>query len=137
MSLFGKVLKAAGSALKSGIAKKLVGGAAMIPGPIGLAGKALGVASTIGTAVTVGRAALPTIGKVAGRVLPTVGKVAGAAATGYAIYDAAGNYLGNRKRSRRINPMNYRAANRALKRIEKAKKLMDRLGRISIRKEKC
>lgn len=135
MSLLGKVFKAAGKVVKSALP--------LVPGPIGTIAKTV-AGITAGTAAikTIGSVGktLPAIGSIGKAVLPGIGKVAkvaGAAATGYAIYDAAGNFLGNRKRSRRINPMNYRAANRALKRIEKAKKLMDRLGRITIRKEKC
>ena len=127
------------------LAKKAAG---FIPGPIGAVAKLL---TAGGAVVAASRAALPVVA----RIVPGVGQVvvrgarrargpigrivgaAGTAATGAAIYDAAGNYMGDRKKHRGINPMNMKAAKRALRRIERAKKLMSRLGHITIRKEKC
>lgn len=131
MSLLKKAFKAVGS-----IAKKV---APMIPGPIGTIAKVAGVGSVGLGAVK----ALPALPKIAAglpavvRSAPGIGKIGravGAAATGAAVYDAAGNFLGTRKRRRRINPLNHRALNRALKRVEKAKKAMKRVNAITIRK---
>jgi len=137
MSLFSKIGKIVG---------KVANVASFIPGPVGVAGRVVaGVGAAAGAVKAVGavRKALPALPAV-GRALPGIGKVAGkvgsavgAAATGYAIYDAAGNFLGNKRRSRRINPLNYRALNRALSRVEKAKHAMKRVNAITIRKEKC
>lgn len=140
MSLFRGILK--------GIAKA----ASFVPGPIGIAAR-------IGTTVAAGVGAVKAVkagtqlARATSQVIPGVGRAvasgsvrriggrvlaaAGTVATGAAIYDAAGNLIGNRKRSRRINPMNHKAAMRAVRRIEKAKKFMSRLGHITIRKEKC
>jgi hypothetical protein len=86
--------------------------------------------------------ALPGAGRVASRVGGAVGRVirspaarragavVGAAATAGAIYDAAGNLIsGGRKRYRRVNPLNYRAAMRAVRRIKGARKALQRIER--------
>ena len=144
MSLFSKVFKAG---------KKLIGKiaplAGVIPGPVGAIGKAVGMIGTAGAVggamAGAGRAVIPAVG----RTLPGIGKIGGAivrspvargvaaGAAGSAIYDAAGNYLGQRRRSRRINPLNHKALKRAMTRIEKSKQLVKRLNSITIRKEKC
>jgi hypothetical protein len=59
--------------------------------------------------------ALPTIARGAtGAIVP-----AAAGAVGAAIYDAAGNLIGytQKKKTRRMNPLNIRAARRAIRRI--------------------
>lgn len=127
------------------IAKKVLPKAAgFIPGPIGTGMKVLGGAASLGGIATVGRAvvagsrSLPALPGVV-RSVPGIGKiakVAGTAATGAAVYDAAGNFLGTRKRRRRINPLNHRALSRALKRVEKVKSTMKRVNAITIRKAK-
>lgn len=129
MSLFSKALKSVGK-----IAKKV---APMIPGPIGTVARAVGVGGVVAGAAK----ALPALPKMLPAVVrsaPGIGKTVvrtvGTAATGAAIYDAAGNLIGTRRRRRRINPLNHRALNRALKRVEKAKKAMKRVNAITIRK---
>jgi len=134
VSLFKKLLRGAG---------KIVGKAAsFIPGPIGTVAKvATGVAGGLSAARKMAGPALPAIrslpgaGAVGGavRIGKTVGKVAGTAATGAILYDAAGNIIGQRKRSKRINPLNHRALNRALRRVCSAKNLADRLNAIDIK----
>jgi len=114
-----------------GVAKTAAGGAVVAAG-----------LPAIGGAVT---RTLPGIGRVGGAVVGAagravrspVGRAIGAAATGAAIYDAAGNLLGYQKKRRRINPMNWRALNRALRRVEKAKKAAKRINAVSIRKKDC
>jgi hypothetical protein len=112
------------------------------------AGGGIAAASMLPALPAIGGAvarSLPGIGRVggavagaAGRVIRSpVGRAVGAAATGVAIYDAAGNMLGYQKKRRRINPMNWRALNRALRRVEKAKKAAKRINAVSIRKKDC
>lgn len=135
MSLFSKIGKFVGKAVKTV--------APFIPGPIGAVAKVVGAGSAVaGGVAAMGRAlpavrSLPAVGKTIGRALPRIGGAIGTVATGVAIYDAAGNYLGNKKRSRRINPLNNRALMRALRRVEKVKSTMKRVNAITIRKEKC
>lgn len=137
MSLFSKIGKVIG---------KVANVAKFIPGPVGTVARVAAGAGAIAggaKAISVAGKALPALPAI-GRALPGIGKVAGRAAgaigtvaTGVAIYDAAGNYLGQRKKGRRINPLNWRALNRALSRVEKAKTAMKRVNSITIRKEKC
>lgn len=138
MSLFGKILKGAAK-LAAPVVKTAL---AATP-----AGRVVTAAGMIGGALSAGRAvvkaapkalpairSLPGVGKVAtgaAPVLRSVGRATGAAATGYAIYDAAGNLIGHRKKSRRVNPMNYKALKRAARRIKAARKfvkLIDSVG---------
>jgi hypothetical protein len=143
MSLLGKITKGVGKLIS-----KAAPLASAIPGPIGIGATVLGtVLSKTPKATQAGMLpALPAVIGAGARVLPglgrvvtTAGKVAGsrvgravgAAATGIAIYDAAGNFLGTRKKYRRMNPMNYRALKRAVKRIKGARKfvkLIDKVG---------
>jgi len=138
MSLFGNIAKAVGRAAKTI--------APMLPGPIGAVARVVGVGSVVagatGSAGALTKAlpsirALPGVGRAVARIGGRVAKGVGAAATGYAIYDAAGNFLGNKKKHRRINPLNHRALSRALRRIEKVKHAMKRVSAITVRKEKC
>jgi hypothetical protein len=144
MSLLKKITKGVGK-----LVSKVTPLASMIPGPIGIGASVLGSVLSKTPKVTQAGMALPMLPAVIGagaRVLPglgrigttvgkvvgsRVGKAVGAAATGIAIYDAAGNFLGTRKKYRRMNPMNYRALKRAVKRIKGARKfvrLIDKVG---------
>lgn len=135
MSLFKKIIRGAG---------KLVGKAAsFIPGPIGTVAKvATGIAAGASAARKMAGPALPAIRSLPGvgsvgpairTVGRTAGRVVGAAATGAVLYDAAGNLVSTGKRSRRINPLNHKALNRALRRVCSAKGLADRLNAIEIK----
>lgn len=139
MSLLGSI----GSALKGGVKGFLSGGpTGAVMG--GLKGLAKGSTSAppksqmMGMAVKPGAGLVgisnPVIGKAIGQVGqtitkygPTVGRVAAGAATaayvGGAIYDAAGNYLGQSRKRRRMNPLNARAARRAIRRIKAVRKI--------------
>lgn len=154
MSIFRKI----GRALK-----KAAPIMAAVPGPIGAVGKIASGALGGGMAMHAGAGmfpALPTIGGAVVRSLPSVGgavvrslpgvgaavgrvatgrigRAVAGGAIGAAIYDAAGNLIGYRKKKRRINPLNHRALSRALRRVEAAKKTCSRVNRITIRKEKC
>lgn len=138
MSLFKKIIRGAG---------KLIGKAAsFVPGPIGTVAK---VATGIGAAAGAARAAskvggglqhlpavraLPGIGTIsstARRVAGGAARVGGTVATGAVLYDQFGNPM--RRRSKRINPLNHKALNRALRRVCKAKTLADRLNAIEIK----
>lgn len=78
------------------------------------------------------------IGGVAGRIgLRGVGRAVAGGAVGAAIFDAAGNLIGYGRKRRRINPLNYRALKRAIRRVEGAHNAMKRVGRITIKKDKC
>jgi len=131
MSLFSKIGKVIGK-----VASKVSG---FIPGPLGaaagIAGGLLGGVKKMRTLPALPGAvrALPGIGRTAGRVAGA----AGAAVTGVAVYDTVGNLIGYKARRRRINPLNHRALNRALRRIEKVKHAMKRVSAITVRKEKC
>jgi len=146
VSIFRKIGKVLGKVSKV---------AQFIPGPIGMIGKvgakvlpaakvigAGGLAAAVGrTAITRSAGRLPPL-PMSGipRSLPGIGsvvKTAAGTAAGVAVYDAAGNYLGQRKKSRRVNPLNYKALTRALRRVEKAKHLQKRLSNITIRKKEC
>lgn len=134
MSLLKKLVRGAG---------KIIGKAAsFVPGPIGTIAKiGTGLAAGVGASrkmagpVMAGLPAirsLPGAGAVGGAVR-VGGKIAGAAATGAILYDAAGNIIGQRKRSKRINPLNHKALTRALRRVCSAKNLADRLNAIDIK----
>jgi len=140
MSLFSKIGKIVGK-----VAGKV---APFIPGPVGMVARgvtAIGAGAGIvkaGSKVLPSIRALPGVGSVRA-ALPAIRRVGGAAAgavgaaaTGVAIYDAAGNFMGTRKKGRRINPLNHRALTRALRRIEKVKHSMKRVNAITIRKAK-
>ena len=127
------------------VAGALAGPASMIPGPIG----AIGRVATIGSAV-VGlgsgfRKALPALPGVGSAIANYGGKALGlasAAATASFVYDQFGrktrvNKNGRPIRSRRINPMNYKALRRSLKRVCMAKNLADDLNRIEIKGHKA
>lgn len=69
------------------------------------------------------------IPRVIGQVARRAPAVAAGAAIGTMLYDAAGNIIGRRKRRRRINPMNMRAARRAIRRIKGARKMLQQIER--------
>jgi len=78
------------------------------------------------------------IGGVAGRIgMGKIGRAVVGGAVGAAIFDQAGNLIGYGKKRRRINPLNYRALKRALRRVEGAHNAMKRVGRITVKKDKC
>lgn len=136
MSLLGKIVKGVAKVAKAAapIATKALSAtpAGRIVAGVGMVSTALGAAKAVSKAAPALRA-LPGAGAVV-RSLPalrTAGKVAGAAATGYAVYDAAGNLIGTRKKGRRINPMNYKALKRAAKRIKASKKLVKLIESVS------
>lgn len=150
MSLLKKITKTAGKVLK-----KAAPVASFLPGPIGAVAKIGTAIGGIGAGVTAARSLMPVsagVGSAIGRALPSlprvipgagaiggavraaapkVGRALGAAATGYAIYDAAGNFLGYRKKPRRINPMNHRALNRAIRRVCAAKKISKKIEKLT------
>lgn len=134
--------KLALNATPAGRVLGVVGGAARTAAGGGLVAAALPALPAIGGAVArtlpgIGRVATGVGGAVTRAAGSRVGRAVGAAATGVAIYDAAGNLLGYQKKRRRINPMNWRALNRALRRVEKAKKAAKRINAVSIRKKDC
>lgn len=144
MSLLKKIVRKAG---------KVVGRAAgLIPGPVGAVARVATAATAARSAARVATRsalpALPGIGRVATaggavggmvgvarRTVGKIGTVGGAVATGAVLYDQFGNAVTKRRRS--INPLNHRALKRAIRRIEKSKSIMKRLGAITIKKEKC
>jgi len=78
------------------------------------------------------------LGGVAGRIgMRGIARTVAGGAVGAAIFDAAGNLIGYGKKRRRINPLNYRALKRALRRVEGAHNAMKRVGRITVKKDKC
>lgn len=150
MSLLKKIRKGLRTVGKTVLAAKTGGLSTAISAVRGVKGAA---AAAGGMGIVAG---LPAIGGAVARTLPGIGRVGsavggavtrvagsrvgravGAAAAGVAIYDAAGNLLGYQKKRRRINPMNWRALNRALRRVEKAKKAAKRINAVSIRKKDC
>lgn len=147
MSLLKKIGKGLGR-----VVKKIAPIASVIPGPVGAIGRAasgaLGGISTaaltlpalpavVGAGGAIVRS-LPGVGAAAGRVLRSpVGRAVAGGAAGAAIFDAAGNLIGFKKKKRRINPLNHKALTRALRRVERAKKTCSRVNRITVRKEKC
>lgn len=135
MSLLKKVVKVAGK-----LANKAGPVASMIPGPIGVAGRVVTGVATAGAAISGAKAigglarslpALPRVIPGVGKAVKMAGKVASAAATGYFIYDAAGNLIGTRKKHRRLNPMNHRALNRAIRRVCAAKKIAKKIEKLT------
>lgn len=159
------LLKKIGKVLKKG--KGLLKVAQFIPGPVGAAARGLQAGITAVGAIGVVKAArggvqalrgssmsamprimggLPTvlpgagaiIGGVAGRIgMGKIGRAVVGGAVGAAIFDQAGNLIGYGKKRRRINPLNYRALKRALRRVEGAHNAMKRVGRITVKKDKC
>lgn len=143
MSLFRRIGKIAKKAV--GVVSKVAG---FIPGPVGTVGRIAGTVSKVagiagagavaGKAVVRSGARLPPLPT--GRTLPGIGSVvksAAGTAAGVAVYDAAGNLISTGRRRRTMNPMNHRALNRALRRVEKAKSFAKRLSAITIRKKDC
>ena len=140
MSLLGKALKGAlklatkaSPLLAATPAGRVLTGVTAVGAALGAAKKASGVVLPALRSLP-GAGAVAAAGGAGGRiggVVRTIGKGAGAAATGYAIYDAAGNLIGHKRKGRRMNPMNYRALRRAARRIKAARKfvkLIDSVG---------
>lgn len=65
--------------------------------------------------------------KKGGLNIGTLGKIAAGTIAGEAIYDAAGNLIGYKKKRRRMNYMNYKAAKRATRRIKGARKMLQNI----------
>lgn len=126
MSLLSKLGKSVGSVLKKVASSPA---AALIPGPVGgviKAGAALGLVGGAAKVATSASRALVPIGKAVAK--PGVGKIvaggiAGTVAGDY-LYDKAGNIIGTRRRTRRMNPMNVKAARRAIRRVKSARKIL-------------
>lgn len=152
MSLLGKLAKPIRQIGKMALSRTPIGAAAVtaygalkaakapsqpqyLPG--GMGGMMLGLSTLpalpgVGRAVAGGATALvkaarsPTVRKWSKRAIDA----AGAILIGEAVYDAAGNYLGQRSR-RRINPMNHRALNRAIRRVCAAKKISKKIEKLT------
>jgi hypothetical protein len=149
MSLVGKIAKVAAR-----VVKKAAPIASLAPGPVGIAARGIVAAGTIGGgAVAAARAAglaggglaraLPQLPSMAGRVMPgvgamtragalgKVGRVASGAATAYFVYDAFGNLVGTKKKSRRMNMCNGKALSRAMRRVNGAVKLCKKVDKLT------
>lgn len=136
MSIFSKIGKAVGK-----VAKKIVKSPAlgMIPGPVGTLAK-LGAVAGIGAgAVKVSAskalAVIPKVKPGAGLV-KTVAAVGAGTVAGDAIYDAAGNLIGYKQKRRRMNPLNPRAARRAIRRVKSVRKMLHNIEK-QLPKQKC
>jgi hypothetical protein len=70
--------------------------------------------------------AVKAVGSAVVRNAPTIGAVA---AVGGLVYDMAGNVIGRQRKRRRMNPMNARAARRAIRRIKGARKMLQQIER--------
>lgn len=95
---------------------------------------------------SVGRVALPGIGRAVGGAVTAVGrrvskrgltvlskkaiKQAGYFVVGGLIYDAAGNLIGETAK-RRMNPLNHRALNRAIRRVCSAKSISKKIEKLT------
>lgn len=126
------------------IASGIATGAAVLKGSQGMSVVQSGLPMLPGAGVL--RKALPAVGRAlpgiigAGKSLvqsgglARIGKAAARAAgyivSGYYIYDAAGNLVGQTAR-RRMNPMNYRALTRACRRVKSAKKILKKVERLT------
>jgi hypothetical protein len=127
-SPLGRVVTAGASVL--GAAGGGYSSAAVIPG----AGAIMGALPQIGRS-------LPAIGGAVRRIpqmasgLPRwsrqAAKAAGYTVVGGLVYDAVGNLIGAASKSRRINPLNSRALNRAMRRVCAAKKVCERVSNIT------
>jgi hypothetical protein len=135
MSLLGKIVSKGASLVKKVIKSPV---AAMIPGPIGAiakAGAALGIGgAAVKIATSTSKAMIP-IGKAVTGVVtkPGVGKVAAGAVAGTIagdyIYDAMGNVVGTRRKYRRMNVLNGKAATRAIRRVKGVRKMLQKIER--------
>lgn len=126
MSLLGKLASSVGKVVKKVASSPAV---ALIPGPVGgvlKAGAALGLVGGAAKVVTSSSKALVPVGKALTK--PGVGKIAAGTVAGTVagdyLYDAAGNIIGQKQRHRRMNPMNVKAARRAIRRVKAARKIL-------------
>lgn len=96
----------------------------------------VGLSKTVLPAVRTGTTAVVAAGK---RLLPKVNKAAAKAlgwvTVGALVYDAAGNLMGQTT-TRRMNPLNARAARRAIRRIKSVRKIVRGI-ESSLPKAKC
>jgi hypothetical protein len=98
--------------------------------------------ATVPPLIAQGARALPQIGAAIGRVtgmlpasvrasLPTlsrrIAEASGWIVVGGLVYDAAGQLMGKTRRRRRVNPLNYRAAMRAVRRLHQLQTFNTRL----------
>lgn len=103
-----------GGIVKTGLPLLALGSAAL-SGAAALATRAAPVA------LAAGRAALPFIKKNAAKALGWI-------SVGALVYDAAGNLMG-RTSKRQMNPLNQRAARRAIRRIKRVRKIVNSIER--------
>lgn len=104
-----------------------IGGAVRTLPGIGRIGGAVGGAARVGGVI----ARNPAVRKWTRRAA----EAAGYAVIGKAIYDSAGNKVGNLP-GRRINPLNARALNRAMRRVCAAKNICERVDEITTGKKR-
>jgi hypothetical protein len=136
MSIFSSIGKALGK-----VAKKVVKSPAlaMIPGPVGALAK-LGVvgggaAAAVKLSTSKALAVVPKV--IPGKgLLKTGAAIAGGTIAGEAIYDAAGNLVGYKQRRRRMNPLNPKAARRAIRRVKSVRKMLHNIEK-QLPKQKC
>ena len=95
--------------------------ASMLPAITGIA-RAIGPGAIAG-AVRLGRRGLQIISK-------NKAKALGYIITGGLVYDAAGNLMGETS-TRRMNPLNHRALNRAIRRVCGAKKISKKIEKLT------
>lgn len=97
-------------------------GLPLVAGAVALGSSLLARAPAAGTAiVAAGRAALPFIKKNAAKALGWI-------TVGALVYDTAGNLMG-RTSKRQMNPLNQRAARRAIRRIKRVRKIASSIER--------
>lgn len=145
MSFFKKLIRGAGNVVKT--VAQVAGSVGALPGVGSLPGLGMigrvppvqGILPGLGSLPALGRA-LPAIGQIAGGLIKSPGirkwsrraaKAAGYVISGIYVYDIAGNIVGEVQRSRRINPLNARALNRAMKRVCKARDIAKKVEKIS------
>lgn len=139
MSIFSKIGKAVGKVAKKVIKSPL---AAAIPGPVGTLAK-LGAVAGVGagaakvsTSKVLVPAAKAIVTKPGAGLVKTGAAIAGGTIAGEAIYDAAGNLIGYKQRRRRMNPLNPKAARRAIRRVKSVRKMLHNIEK-QLPKQKC
>lgn len=134
MSIFSKIGKKLGKVVKKVVKSPL---AAAIPGPVGTLAKLGAVAGVGAGAVKLSASkALAVIPKSAPGIGKTVAAIAGGTIAGEAIYDAAGNLIGYKQKRRRMNPLNPKAARRAIRRVKSVRKMLQGIEK-QLPKQKC
>jgi len=137
MSIFSKLGKSVGKVLR-----KVAPAAGMLPGPAGALAKLglLGGAGAAAVKLSTSRAMVPIskgLASIPGRGLVKTGAaIAGGTIAGEAIYDAAGNLIGYKPRRRRMNPLNPKAARRAIRRVKSVRKMLQTIEK-QLPKQKC